>query len=49
LNNYLNLLIKNSPEHAEFAQRVLLLSKEFRLSDIKKLLQTTLEKLNHHE
>lgn len=38
-NQYLTELSRNSPEYQDFAQRLLLLSSEFRLVDIKKLLK----------
>ncbi|SJM96510.1 response regulator [Crenothrix polyspora] len=49
LNAYLDKLMHNSPEYRDFAQAILLLSSEFRLSDIKKILTTTAEKTNRYD
>ena len=43
LNHYLAEWLQEKPEHQNFGQRILLLSREFRLADIKKLLQLTAE------
>jgi len=49
LNQYLNELKRDSPEYEAFAQHLLLLSKEFRVGAIKKLLNQSMEKLNCYE
>jgi signal transduction histidine kinase/purine-cytosine permease-like protein/ActR/RegA family two-component response regulator len=49
LKHYLTELRQLDPESTEFVQRVLLLSSEFRIADIKKLLNVTIEKIKHHE
>ena len=49
LNQYLTELNRHRPEYEDFAQRILLLSSEFRLVDIKKLLNLTTEKINGYE
>jgi CheY-like chemotaxis protein len=49
LNQYLTELSQHNPEHWDFTQRILKLSSEFRLVDIKKLLNLTAEKINRHD
>lgn len=49
LNRYLNELMQNQPEYSHFAQRILTLSGEFRVLDIKKLLQSASEELSNNE
>jgi signal transduction histidine kinase/CheY-like chemotaxis protein/purine-cytosine permease-like protein len=49
LNQYLAELSLKSPEYQDFTQHILLLSSKFRLSDIKKLLNLTKEKINGYE
>jgi hypothetical protein len=49
LNQYLIEFIRLSPEYEPFAQHVLLLSKEFRVGAIKKLLNQSMEKQNCYE
>ncbi|MEQ1558395.1 MAG: response regulator [Methyloglobulus sp.] len=46
LNHHLTELSLNNPEYGDFAHRILSLSNEFRLADIKKLLNLTTEKTN---
>ena len=48
LNQYLTELSQHKPEYRDFTQRILKLSSEFRLVDIKKLLNLTTEKINRH-
>jgi CheY-like chemotaxis protein len=49
LNHYLVDLPQHHPEWSHFAQRVLLLSREFRLNDLKKIINTTTESLRRHD
>ncbi|NOT13253.1 MAG: response regulator [Methylococcaceae bacterium] len=49
LNRHLAELSRNKPEYQAFAQRIQLLSTEFRLLDIKKLLNQTTEKIYGYE
>lgn len=49
LNHYLSELSRTNPEHKEFSQRLLSLSNEFRLADIKMLINLTTENNNGHE
>lgn len=49
LNQYLTELNRHSPEYQDFIQRILKLSSEFRLVDIKKLLNLTTEKINRYD
>lgn len=49
LNHYLKNLGQMQPDYDDFIQRITALGKEFRLSDIKKLLIATREKINRHD
>jgi signal transduction histidine kinase/purine-cytosine permease-like protein/ActR/RegA family two-component response regulator len=48
LNQYLHHLENNNPQFQEFAHRLLLLSKEFRIAEIKKIMNLTVEKNNDY-
>jgi CheY-like chemotaxis protein len=49
LNQYLTELSKINPEFQDFIRRIMLLSSEFRLTEIKKILNLTTEKLNDYD
>jgi signal transduction histidine kinase/CheY-like chemotaxis protein len=49
LKQYLNEVGKSNPEFQDFAHRIMLLSSEFRLAEIRKGRNTTTEKLNEHD
>ena len=50
LNQYLNELIQHHPEYTDFARRIMTLAGEFRLVEIKKMLQSaTHTELNGHD
>jgi CheY-like chemotaxis protein len=49
LNQYLDELNRQNPEYQNFSHRILSLSKEFRVSAIKKLLNLSMEKLNSYD
>jgi signal transduction histidine kinase/CheY-like chemotaxis protein len=49
LNRYLTEFNRDYPEYQEFVQRISLLSGEFRLVDLKKLLFLTTEKINGYQ